>query len=73
MLRIARVRDPSGDYRFVPGDNLSEFAAGSFDLVLSAFTFDNIPAATKVRIFTDLQRLLTPKGVILNLVLKQAA
>jgi SAM-dependent methyltransferase len=68
MLRIARATDPSGDYRLVPGDNLSEFAAGSFDLVLSAFTFDNIPAAMKVRIFGDLQKLLTPSGVIVSLV-----
>jgi len=68
MLRIARATDPSGDYRLVPGDNLSEFGAGIFDLVLSAFTFDNIPAATKVRIFGDLRKLLTPKGIIVNLV-----
>jgi len=68
MLRLARVSDPSGDYRLVPGDNLGECGAGSFDLVLSAFTFDNIPAATKVRIFGDLRKLLTPKGIIVNLV-----
>jgi ubiquinone/menaquinone biosynthesis C-methylase UbiE len=68
MLRIARATDPAGDYRLVPGDNLSEFGTGSFDLVLCAFTFDNIPAAMKVRIFSDLQRLLMPKGVIVNLV-----
>jgi len=68
MLRIARSIDLSGDYRLVPGDNLSEFGVGAFDLVLSAFTFDNIPAAAKVRIFSDLQKLLTPKGVIVNLV-----
>ena len=37
MLRIARSTDPSGDYRLVPGDNLNQFAAGSFDLVLCAF------------------------------------
>jgi ubiquinone/menaquinone biosynthesis C-methylase UbiE len=47
MLRIARTADPTGDYRLVPGDDLSGFSAGTFDLVLSAFTFDNIPAATK--------------------------
>jgi len=68
MLRIARTSDPMGDYRLVSGDNLSEFDIGTFDLVLSAFTFDNIPGAMKVRIFSDLQRLLTPKGVIVNLV-----
>jgi SAM-dependent methyltransferase len=68
MLRIARAIDPFSDYRLVPGDNLSEFGVGIFDLVLSAFTFDNIPAAMKVNIFSDLQKLLTPKGVIINLV-----
>ncbi len=61
MLRAARDLDPSGDYRLIPGGNLSEFAAGSFDLVLSAFTFDNIPAAKKTRIFGDLQKLLKPR------------
>lgn len=68
MLRIARAADPRGDYRLVPGDNLSEFCVGTFDLALSAFTFDNIPAEMKIRIFRDLQKLLTPKGVIVNLV-----
>jgi len=68
MLRIARAADLSGDYRIVPGDNLTEFGIGTFDLVLSAFTFDNIPAAAKAGIFEDLRNLLTPKGVIVNLV-----
>jgi len=68
MLRMAGVIDPSGDYRLVPNDNLSQFGIGTFDLVLSAFTFDNIPAATKVKILSDLRTLLTPKGIIVNLV-----
>lgn len=68
MLRIARATDPTGDYRLVPGDNLDEFPVGSFDLILSAFTFDNIPGAIKIRIFRDLAKLLTPAGIIVNLV-----
>ena len=68
MLRIARAADPAGDYRLVPGDNLTEFAAGSFDLVLSAFTFDNIPQTMKVRIFRDLGELLAANGAILSIV-----
>ncbi len=68
MLRVARATDPSGDYRLVPGDNLDGFSAGSFDLVLSAFTFDNIPATKKTRIFCDLRKLLVPSGVIVSLV-----
>jgi SAM-dependent methyltransferase len=68
MLRIARDRDPLGDYRLVPGDNFDELDIEAFDLVLSAFTFDNIPGAMKARIFGDLGKLLAPKGTIVNLV-----
>ena len=68
MLRMARATDPTGDYRLVPGDNLDEFPVASFDLVLSAFTFDNIPGATKTRIFRDLAKLLKPAGILVNLV-----
>jgi ubiquinone/menaquinone biosynthesis C-methylase UbiE len=42
MLRLARTTDPPGDYRLVPGDDLSQFASSSCDLVLCAFPFDNI-------------------------------
>lgn len=68
MLRIARAADSSGDYRLVPGDDFSALAAGTFDLVLSAFTFDNIPQDAKPRIFRDLCELLTPNGTILSVV-----
>ncbi len=68
MLRIARATDASGDYRLVPGDNFDELAAGTFNLVLSVFTFDNIAGATKTRIFRDLGRLLTPNGTIVSVV-----
>jgi SAM-dependent methyltransferase len=68
MLRIARTSDPAGDYRLVPGDDLSGLTPGTFDLVLSAFTFDNIPGTLKIRIFRDLAELLCPTGVILSVV-----
>jgi ubiquinone/menaquinone biosynthesis C-methylase UbiE len=68
MLRIARATDPSGDYRLVPGDNFDQFAAGSFDLVLCAFPFDNVPGEMKARLFRDLRRLLAPAGTIVNVV-----
>jgi len=68
MLRIARGVDPSGDYRLVPDDNFDELELGAFDLVLSAFTFDNIPGAMKVRILCDLGKLLTPNGTIVSIV-----
>ena len=68
MLRIARDVDPSGDYRLVPDDNFDELRAGTFDVVLSAFTFDNIPGTLKARIFRDLGKLLTPAGTIVSIV-----
>lgn len=68
MLRIARARDASGDYRLVPQDNFSEFAPETFDVVVSLFTFDNILGAAKVRIFSDLGTLLRPAGTLVSLV-----
>lgn len=68
MLRVARTTDPSGDYRLVPGDDLNQFAASSFDLVLSAFPFDSVRGEMKSRIFRDLAKLLAPSGIIVNLV-----
>ena len=61
MVAKARELDPAGDYRLIPGDDFSAFPPAAFDLVLSMFTFDNIPGAeTKARIFRDLRRLLRP-------------
>lgn len=68
MLRMAHEIDPEGDYRIVPEDNFDELDSGTFDLVLSAFTFDNIPGPIKVRIFADLGKLLTPNGTIVSIV-----
>lgn len=68
MLRIARATDPTGDYRLVAGDDLTQFASGAFDLVLCAFPFDNIPGGRKARIFCDLAELLARTGTIINVV-----
>ena len=68
MLSVARNLDPSGDYRIVPGDNLTEFAPATFDLIVSLFTFDNIPSTAKARIFSDLRNLLRPTGTIVSVV-----
>jgi SAM-dependent methyltransferase len=68
MLRIARALDPLGDYRVVPDDSFTEFAPQTFDLIVSLFTFDNIPGAAKVRIFSDLANLLRPPGTMVSVV-----
>jgi SAM-dependent methyltransferase len=69
MVRIARRLDPSGDYRIVDDGEVGRFPAESFDLILSAFTFDNIPeAARKVRLLRPLGRVLSRDGCLVNLV-----
>lgn len=69
MLKRAMKRDPEGDYRLVAEGNLEEFTAGAYDLILSAFTFDNIPTMEKkVRHFQSLKRLLRNNGRIVSMV-----
>ncbi len=69
MIRKARELDPAGDYRLVPGDDLSAFPSGTYDLVLAAFTFDNIAGRdNKVRILRDLGRLLRCEGRLVLIV-----
>ena len=71
MIRKARELDPSGDYRLLPGDDLRSFPSGTYDLVLAAFTFDNIAGKNndnKVRILRDLGHLLNPDGKLVLIV-----
>jgi ubiquinone/menaquinone biosynthesis C-methylase UbiE len=74
MIRKARELDPSGDYHLlsgdnVPGDALDAFPSGTYDLVLAAFTFDNIAGHdNKLRILRDLGRLLKRQGKLVLIV-----
>jgi SAM-dependent methyltransferase len=69
MLERARGFDPGGRYRLVPDGNLDELEPGAFDLILSAFTFDNIPTMDKkVSLFTGLKRALSDNGCIVSIV-----
>ena len=67
MLRKARQTDPCGDYRFLADGDLGLLAPG-YDLALSAFTFDNVPADDKLSLLKQLAHLLKPQGVLVNLV-----
>jgi len=56
MLARARECDPQGDYRLIPDGNLSSLSPETYDIVLCAFTFDNIPTMEKkVAIFRSLK------------------
>jgi len=69
MLRKAKEIDPNGDYCLIGDGDFSQFKHNTYDLVLSAFTFDNIPTMEKkVRILRELRNLLKSKGRIVNLV-----
>ncbi|HXV14353.1 MAG TPA: methyltransferase domain-containing protein [Candidatus Krumholzibacteria bacterium] len=69
MLARARACDPAGRYSLVPDGDLGGLPARAYDLVLSAFTFDNIPTMErKIALLTSLQRLLKDGGRIVNLV-----
>jgi ubiquinone/menaquinone biosynthesis C-methylase UbiE len=69
MLGRAREVDPQGDYRLVSDDDLGGVEPNTCDLVLSAFTFDNVPTMErKVALFQSLKRLLKDSGRIVNLV-----
>ena len=69
MLRRARGADPEGDYRHVEDGRLQQPEGGIYDLVLSVFTFDNIPTMErKVGLFGELRGLLAEGGVIVSVV-----
>jgi predicted TPR repeat methyltransferase len=69
MIAKAGETDPDGDYRLIRDGDFSEFQNGAYDLVLSAFTFDNIATAQKKgTLFRGLGDLLKGEGRIINVV-----
>jgi SAM-dependent methyltransferase len=69
MVDIARENDSAGDYRVIADGNFSSLDAGTFDLILCAFPFDNIPHRQhKVHLFTGLGHLLAAAGRLVNIV-----
>jgi SAM-dependent methyltransferase len=69
MIKKARGFDPQGKYHLIEDGDLGQFERGSYDLILSAFTFDNIPTKErKVKLFAELRNLLNGEGKIVNLV-----
>jgi SAM-dependent methyltransferase len=69
MIERARVVDPSGDYRLLRDDGLRPLGTSAFDLVLSMFTFDNVPTVhEKVGLFREFRRILAPGGRLVSVV-----
>jgi ubiquinone/menaquinone biosynthesis C-methylase UbiE len=68
MIEMAKQVDPGGAYLLVADGDFSVFEPASFDLVLSAFAFDNIPGRENRRaLLRELRRLLRPQGRIILL------
>lgn len=69
MIAKAREIDPEGEYRLITGADFGTIDAGSIDLILSVFTFDNIPTMErKVETFRGLSSLLRAGGRIVSVV-----
>jgi len=69
MVEVARRLDPGGDYRVIGNGDFRSLPPNGFDLVMSAFTFDNIPTkAWKVALLRGLSGLLAADGRLINLV-----
>jgi SAM-dependent methyltransferase len=69
MIAQARALDAGGDYRLSDDGDFTQFGGKAYDLVLSVFTFDNIPTMErKVRLFRGLGGLLKSEGRIVNVV-----
>ena len=68
MIQLARSSDPDGTYRLVQDGDFRALESASFDLVLSAFAFDNIPdVARRSELLRGLQLLLANEGRIIVL------
>jgi len=68
MVQLARNVDPSGTYRLVDDGDFTAFEPARFDLILSAFAFDNIPGVAKRgELLRGLRRLLKNGGLIILL------
>ncbi len=69
MIRKANEIDPGGPYHLVREGEFHPRGKREYDLVLSAFTFDNIPTAEKkIKLFKEIRGLLKPGGVLISLV-----
>ncbi len=69
MIKKALELDSEGKYFLVADGDLSAVRDGVHDLILSVFTFDNIPAeANKLKCLSEMSRIVKSTGRIINLV-----
>jgi len=68
MIQSATEIDPGGTYQLVKDGDFTAFEYARFDLILSAFAFDNIPGVAKRHeLLCSLRHLLNDQGRIIVL------
>jgi ubiquinone/menaquinone biosynthesis C-methylase UbiE len=68
MIRLAQKADTDGSYQLVEDGNFNGLGSARFDLVLSAFAFDNIPGvARRCALLRGLRDRLSDNGRIIIL------
>jgi SAM-dependent methyltransferase len=68
MVAVASDTDPNGNYIVIENADFSHFNKVSYDLILSVFTFDNIPGVdNRINIVNGLKSLLKPGGIMILL------
>jgi ubiquinone/menaquinone biosynthesis C-methylase UbiE len=69
MIKKACELDPFEKYYLIEDGNFKQFEPNSYDLALSAFTFDNVPTIEKkIELFSGIKKLIKSEGRIVNLV-----
>lgn len=69
MLKKANEIEPGGDYQLIKNGELTHIQSDNYNLILSAFTFDNIPTFDlKLSLFNEFRRVLKSGGIVINLV-----
>jgi ubiquinone/menaquinone biosynthesis C-methylase UbiE len=68
MIDLAKAVDPDGNYRRVDDGDFSSLESRRFDLILCAFTFDNIPGTGKrSELLRALRAMLNDEGRVILL------
>ena len=68
MLDKAKVTDPNGSYQLINNGDFSDLQKNSYDLIISIFTFDNIPGVkNRANIMKVLKDLLNTEGTLILL------
>lgn len=68
MVQLATQADPGGAYYLVPNGDFGDLTGLHFDLILSAFAFDNIPdVSQRLALLQSLRDLLASQGRLILL------